>query len=67
MNAAQEAARRLMGKVIPDAMRERLNEEHGLEIAPGATCADALSAKLKKCAAQGDPEAKEIMKEYGIE
>lgn len=67
MNAAQEAARALLDRETPEELRRFLNEQYGLDLAPGCTNLQALNARVKMDAENGNTAAQELINHYGIE
>ena len=50
MNDLQRHFRRFLGSEIPAGELERMNEEHGLGLGPGASFLDALAARAAQLA-----------------
>lgn len=66
MNKAQDAARKLLEKEIPESAKSKIAEISGIPVADGATYRDHLNAKILQMAKSGDKQAAKLAKQYGL-
>lgn len=62
---AQEAARYLLEREVPENVLGGFNADYGLTLNLGCTFLDVLIAVYRKRATEGDTAAKEALKVYG--
>lgn len=63
---AREAARRLLEMQILEGAKAQMEELSGIPVADGATYHDYLNAKVLQMAKDGDKEAAELVRRYGL-
>lgn len=67
MTAAEKSARAFLTQEIPENVLRGFNADYGLTLGFGCTYFDALTAVLRKRAAEGDTAAKEALRIYGFD
>lgn len=66
INRLRHCARQFLNSKITEKTAADLEELHGITLGPDATNRDALDAVFLKKAREGDPEAIEFCRMYGL-